>query len=391
MAHVSRLLWEDIVQALLQSRKDEYADGRGNVIAIDVRAFAGNVDCTRTLMAPGAALYQVVKADGYGFGIERAIRLGLDAGVDGFCVGTIQEALRAKALAPAHPILLFTACPPALLAGVACQGVIVTVNSVAAYQALDGLEGARFMMEFDCGFGRFGLDHAAFDALLAREGQRTRPRCLGGYTHFGSRAGAAFDEGLRRFDGFGAMLRAAFGDDQLLMAAASHGLVWRPGLPYPGAHPGSLLYGMVPAAVAPGFAPVLRSVTSPIIQVNRIAEAQSLSVGYGSGVMLPAGGATGVFPLGWNDGLSTGAALGSVLVRGRRAPVIARTLFHSIVDLSGIDTPAIGEAVTVIGTQGGERIGLHDAADAMEIAATELHFRLAGAITRGVFGGDHES
>lgn len=370
---------------LPQSREDECADDRGNVIAIDARAFAGNVARARTLMPRGAALYQVVKADGYGLGIECAMRLGLGAGVDGFCVGTIGEALRAKAAAPAHPILLFTACPPALLAGIACRGVIVTVNSVAAYEALDGLDAARFMFEFDCGFGRFGLDHPAFDSLLAREAQRAQPRCLGGYTHFGSRALQLFDEGLQRFDGFGAKLRAAFGDAQVLMAAASHGLVWRPRLPYSAAHPGSLLYGMLPVSAAPDFAPVLRGVTSPIIQINRIAEAQALSVGYGSGVMLPADGATGVFPLGWNDGLSTGPALGNVLVRGRRVPVIARTLFHSIVDLTGIDAPVIGDEVTVIGSQRGETIGLHEAADAMGIAATELHFRLAGAITGARF------
>ncbi|AXB78871.1 alanine racemase [Novosphingobium sp. P6W] len=349
---------------------------------IDGRAFAQNVASARAMMAPGALMYQVVKANGYGFGVERVVRLGLAAGVEAFCVGTIEEAMRAKSAAPDRPVLLFTACPPSLLKRAARAGVVVTVNSLEAYEALETIASASFMFEFDCGFGRFGLPTDRFDVVLAREKSRTKPRCLGGYTHFGSRASLEFDQGLQYFDTFGTKLKAAFGESQILMAAASHGLIWRPGLPYNAAHPGSLLYGMLPLAIAPEFQPVLHSVKSQIIQINWIAEARTLSVGYSSQISLPAGGATGVFPLGWNDGLSTGAALGRVLVRGRPAPTIARTLFHSIVDLSGFDEPLVGEEVVIIGSQNSEAIGLHEAAEAMAISPTELHFRLAGSITR---------
>lgn len=352
---------------------------------IDAHAFAHNVLLARSLMAPDALMYQVVKADGYGFGVERAVSLGLAAGVEAFCAGTIEEAIRVRTAAPDRPVLLFTACPPSLLAQVAREGVIVTVNTLEAYEALEPIASASFMFEFDCGFGRFGLTDHHFDVVLAREKARKRPRCLGGYTHFGSRASLELDRGLQCFDKFGAKLKRAFGEGQVLMAAASHGLIWRPRLSYPAAHPGSLLYGMLPMAIAPSFQPVLHSVKSQIIQINRIEEARTLSVGYGPQVALPAGGATGVFPLGWNDGLSTGTALGRVLVRGRHAPTIARTLFHSIVDLSDFDEPSVGEEVALIGPQGGQAIGLHEAADAMAVSATELHFRLAGSISRNSY------
>lgn len=350
---------------------------------IDGRAFAMNVAIARTMMAPGALMYQVVKADGYGFGVERAVRLGVATGVEAFCAGTIEEAMRARAAAPDRPVLLFTACPPSLLAQAAREGVVVTVNSLEAYDALETIATASFMFEFDCGFGRFGLPADLFDVVLAREKSQTKRRCVGGYTHFGSRASLEFDQGLQCFDAFATKLKAAFGESQILMAAASHGLIWRPGLPYPAAHPGSLLYGMLPLAIAPSFQPVLHSVKSQIIQINRIEKARTMSVGYGSQISLPAGGATGVFPLGWNDGLSTGTSLGRVLVRGRPAPTIARTLFHSIVDLTGFDEPLVGEEVVLIGSQNNETISLHEAAEAMAVSVTELHFRLAGSISRG--------
>ncbi len=76
------------------------------------------------------------------------------------------------------------------------------------------------------------------------------------------------------------------------------------------------------------------------------------------------------------------ATLGDVLIHGRRVPVIARTLLHSIVDVSGLDDVRIGDEVVLVGVQGAAALTLDDQAAGQGVTATELHFRLAGAITR---------
>lgn len=360
------------------------ADGRGNRLSVDAAAFRHNVGEARRYAAPDAKLLQVVKGDGYGLGLERAVRLGMAAGVDGFCAGTPEEALRIVALDLASPILLFTACPPTRLPDLARRGVTVSLNSLEAFAVLrdSGWQGGVHV-ELDCGFGRFGLDMTALDAWLDGQVAQERIALAGVYTHFGRVDGAALDHGLDLFDHMVRRIRARISEPFDTMVASSHLMISHPRLPYSAVDPGRLLYGIADG-VGDGadLRPVLSGVTSSLIQLNRIDRDRTATIGYGGETTLAAGGLTGVFPLGWHDGLSIGGDLGHVLVGGRRRRVVARTLLHSIVDLSGGAAPAIGDDVVLIGAQGRERVSLQEAAEAQRMSPTELHFRLAGAITR---------
>ncbi|GAA0294893.1 alanine racemase [Sphingomonas oligophenolica] len=357
-------------------------DGRGNRLTLDVAAFRSNVLETRRLVGSPVRLLQVIKGDGYGLGLERAVALGISAGVDGFCVGTPDEALRATAMQPLVPILLFTACPPGLLPDLASQGIIISVNSVEAMEALieSGLS-AQIYVELDCGFGRFGLDAVALDSVLDLYCTQDKIALAGVYTHFGQGDDLMLDSGLAAFDRAIERLRQRVPPGFDTMVASTHTLLRRPHLPYNAVDPGRLLYGIVDSPVDQArFRPVIAAISSQIIQINRVANARSVTIGYGNQVRLPAGGATGVFPLGWHDGLSVRGGLGEVIIHGRRAPVIARTLLHSIVDLSSVPEATIGDEVFLIGKQGESCLTLGEAAQAQGVSATELHFRLAGAI-----------
>jgi alanine racemase len=360
------------------------ADGRGNRLSVDAAAFRHNVGEARRYAAPGAKLLQVVKGDGYGLGLERAVRLGIAAGVDGFCAGTPEEALRVVDLDPARLVLLFTACPPTRLPDLARRGVTVSLNSLEAFEALrdSGWQGSVHV-ELDCGFGRFGLDMAALDAWLDGQLAQKQIALAGVYTHFGRLDGTALDHGLELFDHMVRLIRARISDPFDTMVASSHLMISHPPLPYSAVDPGRLLYG-ISDGIDDGanVRPVLSGVASSLIQLNRVDRNRTATIGYGGETTLAAGALTGVFPLGWQDGLSTGGELGHVLVGGQRRRVIARTLLHSIVDLSGGNAPSIGDDVVLIGAQGREHMSLRESAEAQGMSPTELHFRLAGAITR---------
>jgi alanine racemase len=358
------------------------ADGRGNRLVLDVLAFRSNVLETRRLIGAHVRLFQVVKGEGYGLGLERVVALGISAGVDGFCAGTPEEALRIRTIDPKIFVLLFTASAPDALPELVAQGITVSVNSAEALEAIvqSGCSG-QIYVELDCGFGRFGLDFASLDRVLDLYGAQSRIALTGVYTHFGQGDEEALDRGLARFDRAVGQLRQRIPTPFATMVASTHTILRRPRLAYDAVDPGRLLYGIVDALDDQArFRPVIATISSRIIQINRIAETQSMTIGYGESVTLPAGGATGVFPLGWYDGLSVRGGLGEVLVGGRRVRVLARTLLHSIVDLSTLDAAAIGDEVVVIGHQGGERLGLADAASAQGVSPTELHFKLAGSI-----------
>lgn len=358
------------------------ADGRSNRFTLDAGAFEANVFATRRLLPPATRLFQVIKGDGYGLGVERVIALGRRAGVDGFCAGTPGEARRAKRLAPDLPVLLFPSCAPSMLPALAEAGVVLSINSEQSFVELmrAGVDAAVFL-KLECGLGRYGLDERSLAAVLEAYRRQSRIRCVGAYSHFGSGSDEILDAGIARFENFLKTVRAAVPEPLTTMIASSPTILRRPQLAFTAVDPGRLLYGLVDEErLVEGFAPVLRSVASTLLQITPYASAQTVHVGYSSRVELPPGGRTGVFPLGWLDGLSTTGGFEHVLVRGVRVPVIGRTLLHSIVDLSAVAVAEVGDEVVLIGEQRGERLTLADLARSHGVSPIELHFRLLAAI-----------
>lgn len=357
----------------------EAADGRSNRFTLDAAAFEANVSATRRLLPQATKLFQVVKGNGYGLGLERAIALGRRADVDGFCAGTPSEALRAKRLAPDLPILLFPSCAPSMLPALAEAGVVLSINSERSFnELLQAGVNASVFFKLECGLGRYGLDHSSLASVLAAHHGQSRIRCVGVYSHFGSGSDEILDAGIARFENFLRALKAALPAPLTTMIASSPTILRRPQLGYTAVDPGRLLYGLVEEA--DGIRPVLRSVASTLLQITAYASSQTVRVGYANRVELPPGGRTGVFPLGWLDGLSTTGEFEHVLVRGVRVPVIGRTLLHSIVDLSAVAEAEVGDEVVLVGQQCDERLTLADLARSHGVSPIEVHFRLLGAI-----------
>jgi alanine racemase len=360
----------------------EGTDGRGNRFTLDVGAFENNVHATRSLVPYGTKIYQVIKGDGYGFGLERVVPLGAAAGVDGFCAGTPREARLAKRIVPHLPILLFPSCPPSTLPALAQEGITLTINSERAFaELLQAGVSASIFFKLECGLGRYGLNETSLPSVLEAYRRQSRIRCVGAYSHVGNGNDAILDAGIERFEGFLAGLRAAVPEPLTTMLASSPTILRRPRLPFTAVDPGRLLYGILEDGQSGGrFAPVLSSVVSTLLQITPVVSGQTVHVGYASPVNLPPGGRTGVFPLGWLDGLSTRGGFEHVLVRGVRVPVIGRTLLHSIVDLSAVPQADVGDELVLVGRQLQEQLTLAEMARSHGVSPIELHFRLLGAI-----------
>ena len=119
-------------------------------LTIDVAAVRRNV---RTLLRAleGAALWAVVKADGYGHGAVDVSRASLDAGADALCVATIPEALELRREFPSTRILCMGSFQPNEVAAAKDANVEVAVGDG------DIPEGLRVHLKLDTGMGRYGL------------------------------------------------------------------------------------------------------------------------------------------------------------------------------------------------------------------------------------------
>jgi alanine racemase len=119
-------------------------------LTIDLGALRRNV---RTLLRAleGAALWAVVKADGYGHGAVDVSRAALDGGADALCVATVAEALELRRELPATRILCMGPLQSSEIALARDADVEVTVSGDAVP------EGVRVHLKLDTGMGRYGL------------------------------------------------------------------------------------------------------------------------------------------------------------------------------------------------------------------------------------------
>jgi alanine racemase len=119
-------------------------------LTIDLAAVRRNV---RTLLRAleGAALWAVVKADGYGHGAVDVSKASLDAGADALCVATVAEALELRREFPSTRILCMGPLQPSEVTAARDANVEVAV--------VDGdiPEGLRVHLKLDTGMGRYGL------------------------------------------------------------------------------------------------------------------------------------------------------------------------------------------------------------------------------------------
>jgi len=355
---------------------------RPNQVTLDRRAFAENLSLLRAILPIGTEIWQVCKGAGYGLGTVVAAGLGYDAGLRRFCVGTPGEALELKAALPEAEVLLFPSAAAEDLPALATAGVIVTVHNAASLSAmLERGRGSPFFIKVNTGLNRFGFDAAELRSALAQVKATDADALRGIYTHFSQSTDVErLSKGRALYEAMLAEAREILGRSVKSMAAASPTALVHPGLPYDAVDPGRALYGMLTGAEAGGrhLQPVVTSITSRLLDSRTFAEGMVAGAGYGAALD---GKVTriGTMPIGHFHGLA-GCGLGTVIIRGRETPVLARTLLASMIDLSDVLEAEDGDLITLVGEDGAIKRDLFGLAENLGTSATMLHFGLIRAL-----------
>ena len=95
-------------------------------------------------------------------------------------------------------------------------------------------------------------------------------------------------------------------------------------------------------------------------------------------------------PTGYDDGVPWRVGnRGQVLVRGRRAPIAgAVSMDYTTIDVTAIPGAAVGDAVTLIGSQGEGRIGLEEVAAWADTIPYEVACSVGKRVVRVYRGGE---
>ena len=273
-------------------------------------------------------------------------------------------------------------------------GLTPTISTPGAARAVQAAalryrQRVRYHLKIDTGMNRLGFRH---DNL-----RRTLPELLASpnleldaiYTHFATAADAdsplfadqrvRFERALAEID---AMIGGAAGKRPYRHAANSAALLRDSRVWYDRVRPGLLLYGIVPPPLASTIplTPVM-TLGSRVVAVKgmRCGEA----TGYGGRFTADRPSTIAIVPAGYADGLDLRlAGRGSVLIRGRRAPIVGSVCMDMLTaDVTGLDV-APGDEVVIIGSQGDDRIDAREMAAQIGTIPWEIVCRLGARIER---------
>jgi alanine racemase len=334
-------------------------------------------NCRRLLELTGSAeLCAVVKADGYGHGAAEAAAAALRGGAGWIAVTTAAEAAELREHDIAARLLVMGALTHGELeAAVAADADVVAWTTELA-RAAGRLPGARVHVKLDTGMGRLGTK----DVELARG---LADGAVGVMTHFATAdetRDELFPEQLERFAEF----VDAVGDGRVVHAANSAATFRDPASHFDMVRCGVAIYGLDPFQEDPAerrLEPAL-ALESWVAAVRRFETGDGAGYGRCWRATEPTWVAT--VPIGYGDGWRRGLSNDcDVLIGGRRHPVVGTVSMDNVtVDLGPETDVAVGDSVTLIGAQGGERILAEEVARRLDTINYEVTCGLSPRVRR---------
>lgn len=375
-------------------------------LRIDLDRLTGNLTTIRSLLPAGVRVEAVVKADAYGHGAVPVARALADAGADGLCVATFDEAVEIRRAGLRLPILIVYPVPPELAPEAARHSISLTAGdgelldrTLAALRRAQAAgrrprRRLRIQIELETGLGRGGFVSQA-EVQAAAEAIRGTPGVVlaGLWSHLGSPEDEPRSLGqVARFEAATALL----GDggvrlpDRHLLAS---GGILAGGVPaYDAVRVGLALYGLVPDDLIADGRPVsrvarLRAVMSLHARPVRVADLPAgTAISYGSSFVTRRPSRIATLPVGYGDGWSRGYSnRASALVRGVRVPLVGNVAMDAVMaDVSDVPGPPItvDDEFVLLGEQGGSEITAAELARLRTTISWEVVTAMARRLTR---------
>ena len=348
---------------------------------IDLDALQHNLRVIRHRAGPGVRVMMVVKADAYGHGARGIAHHALRCGIESLGVGTSAEALELRHDGVLAPILVLGTIIDDEARDCLRYGVQIALHSSdrrARIQELARELGvrAKVHLNVDTGMGRLGvLPGRALD-LLREIRSSSHLELQGVMTHVSAAEGALADSTREQARSFERVLAAARAERLLCgsvhmanSAALFTGL--RP--LYDTVRPGISAYGILnPDLPGSGELKPVLSLRTQIVFLKDVPA--GTPIGYSSTWRAERATRIATLPVGYHDGVPWRLSnCGEVIVRGRRAPIVGRvTMDYITIDVGHVPGAAVGDRVTLIGSDGPETISVEEIAQKAGTIAYEI-------------------
>ena len=364
--------------------------GRPLWAEIDLDALDHNVASLKAQAGP-AAMAAVVKANAYGHGALATARAALAAGADRLAVICVDEGEQLRRGGVTAPILVMGHSPTSDARRIVQLELTPTVASVEmghalAHEAEEAGVRQPLHLKVDTGLNRYGLTPEETVPLAETLREMPALEVEGIFTHF-----ASADEGDKRFtlDQY-TVFRAVV--EKLPWIPVRHvsntaTLLDRPEMSLDMVRPGVGLYGLYPSQYVSrslNLRPVL-SLKSRIARLTAVAPGDSVSYGRTWRANRPS--VIALVMCGYGDGLPRVLSnRGSLLVRGRRVPIVGRVCMDMcMADVTDVPDAAEGDEVVIVGRQEEASISAGELADLCGTISYEILCGISARVPRLYF------
>lgn len=342
-------------------------DTASAVLTVDLSAVASNYGIIK--QKAGCAVAGVIKADGYGLGMEKIWATLENAGCLFYFVATPEEALAVRRLTQ-KPVAVLGGVYPGAEDDFIRHSIIPVLNSpedIERWRAAAALHHLHLpcILHFDTGMNRLGLnappDEIGIDGLdikivmshFACADEKDHP--LTAQQHERFKAIAAHYPGAKK------------------SLSNSAGIFRSRDFCFDLARPGMALYGLKPTPEADNpMRPVVK-LDARILQVRKIGKGET--VGYGASWRAEKESTVATIALGYADGFLRALSNRGVLYYGDHpCPVVGRVSMDAVTVDTGAQEPKPGEWMEVIGP--------HQSADDLAAAAGTIGYEILTSLGR---------
>ena len=378
-------------------------------LEIDQDALAGNLRTVRDLVGPRVEVSAVVKADGYGHGLEVAARTFVAGGAGRLCVATLDEALALRRAGITAPVLILFSIPAAEVPAAAADGFeLVAADPDLAMDILEawrrrdvagrdvpGRPGSGrellIHLEVETGLTRAGIKPERIAEAAGAISETTGVRLVGIWSHLASAEDPVVSAEQERvlLVAAAALSKAGIPSPTMHMAA-SGGLFAGTSRHQGMVRAGLCLYGElaqdlpVSAAAAPAAALLRPAMTLKARALRILDVAPGTAVGYGGRWRAERPSRIATLPVGYGDGWIRGYQPGaSALVEGRRVPLAGTVAMDALaVDVTDVPSAGMESEFVLLGSHGEERISAEELARRRNTISWEVLVGMAHRLPR---------